>query len=295
MESPPSLSEIVADVERRRRVVTVFGPKPPGWLFGLLESRHVTIEHHYVASSDVTPFVTVYDGTDFLGTIRLSELEALVSPDPGLPGGTTHGEATAHRLRRMLADTVFSSLDRQQLLAATREIEDRAWRVGSGEIHAGFQSLSALRAQRKVYAGLADRQGLAVHVYGRPDWIPVEPLGITVHTSDRPEVSDYWYVVFDGGGDDDMKCALVAEQVDDLTYSGFWTYEPEIVDSLLARLDYLFAAESAADGTSTWVLDGIEGPADGGHADHGSRPDAPSGGGEGCPDASNGDHENETT
>jgi hypothetical protein len=37
-----------------------------------------------------------------------------------------------------------------------------------------------------------------------------------------------------GGGADDRKCALVAEQRDAETYDGVWTYEPALVDRALA-------------------------------------------------------------
>lgn len=68
-----------------------------------------------------------------------------------------------------LDETMFTSYDRQRMIAASHEIEDRAWRIGSGSVHAGFQMLSTLEPQIDTYEQLADRNSLSVRVYAAPE------------------------------------------------------------------------------------------------------------------------------
>ena len=121
------------------------------------------------------------------------------------------------------------------MILASREIETRAWRIGSGELYAGFQRLSVMRHQWDVYAKLA-RSGVAVHAYGAPDWTPPDPDAdaMTFHAHDDREIEDSWFVVFDGNGEDRHKAALVSVERDPGEFYGFWTYEPALVDEVVA-------------------------------------------------------------
>jgi hypothetical protein len=67
-----------------------------------------------------------------------------------------------------MTDTQFESYDKQQMIHASRIVEFRAWNVGEGELHAGFQDLSKIDFQTNVYRNL-ERKGLDVHVYGAGD------------------------------------------------------------------------------------------------------------------------------
>ena len=237
---PRSFREIVDAVEGRRKQVTVYAPSLPEWLVEVLGDRHVRIVHRSIPEGGLEPFVVVKADDRHLGSVELSALAPLGGPEAEIwdPGDPRHLAAENERFRGMLADTVFSSLDRRSLVAAAREIEDRAWRVAEGTLYASFQSLSAFRAQFKVYAALSRRGDLAVRVYGRPDWSPPRTTpGLHVHETDDERVAGYWVVAFDGGGDEGQKCALVAEQLGPSTYAGFWTYEPAVVDDVVAVLE----------------------------------------------------------
>jgi DICT domain-containing protein len=120
------------------------------------------------------------------------------------------------------------------MLAATREIEDRAWRERAGALHAGFQFYSEFAAQADVYRRLASTP-LSVHVYAAPDVTPPEGEFETVRSSD-PDLTAMWFVVYDGAGREAQKCALVAEERSPDRYFGFLTYDPELVDAALAEL-----------------------------------------------------------
>ena len=140
------------------------------------------------------------------------------------------------QLLGLLEDTAFTSLDRRQLLGTSREIEDRAFRVGDGTLRVSFQSLSAFENQTEVYRHLAANTDLDIHVYGEADWTPPAIDDITYHETSDDTVERFWVVAFDGGSERGQACALVARAEDD-DYTGFWTYDPKSVDDVLAALE----------------------------------------------------------
>ncbi|WP_158056170.1 DICT sensory domain-containing protein [Halorussus halophilus] len=238
-----SLADFLAEVARRRKTLTVFAPEQYERLGDHFETRNVTVEHETLPDDGSGGFVVVSENGEFVGSVGGDAVRELVAPPTTF--GTAPSEAT-QALLNLLADTTFVSFDKRQMLATSREIEDRAFRCGRGTLRTGFQSLSALRAQERIYELLANKEGLDVHVYGRPDWSPEIP-GVTVHTDETPEIGAFWFVVFDGGRaskenetgrtselgtTDEQACALLAEEGEPHTFSGFWTYDPELVGEL---------------------------------------------------------------
>jgi DICT domain-containing protein len=133
---------------------------------------------------------------------------------------------------------MFTSYDTRQMVAASREIEDRAWRLGEGSLHAGFQQLSILSDQMEVYTRLASREGLDVHAYACPDAeVPEHDTDLTIHVERSDEIAKSWFVVYDGNGVDENKCALLAEERESRAFYGFWTYDPDTVDWLIEYLE----------------------------------------------------------
>lgn len=120
------------------------------------------------------------------------------------------------------------------MLAASREIEERAWRIGEGTLYAGFEREAALVDQLDVYDRLASHEMLTVTAFIDDTW-GRSASDLTV-VPDSDEIGAFWFVVFDGAGSDLQKCALVAEERLAGRYYGFWTYDPEFVDELV---DYL--------------------------------------------------------
>jgi DICT domain-containing protein len=133
-------------------------------------------------------------------------------------------------------ETMFTSWSIEQMVAASREIEDRAWRVGEGSLHAGFQYLSTLRGELPVYERLGSKN-LDVHAYAAPDEDPPEHEGFTLHIERAEEIEKSWFVVFDGDGVDENKCALLAEEREPRKFYGFWTYDPDTVDWIIDHLE----------------------------------------------------------
>jgi hypothetical protein len=137
-----------------------------------------------------------------------------------------------------LADTFFESFDKRRMVMASRLVEFRAWNVGSGVLHAGFQDLGKVDYQRSTYQNLAD-SGVDVHVHGAPDRATTAGLDVGVHESTGDEVARHWWVAFDGDGDDEDKAVLLAAEREPDQFYGFWTYDPGVVDATLARSERL--------------------------------------------------------
>lgn len=235
METRPagSLADVLEMATRRRRTVTVYAPSLPSSLPEQFGTSHVEVRH--VPLESARPFVVLSESEETLSVVHL---EDLVSFADGSEDAADDREGRRREFLSALADTTFSSLDRRQLLATSREFEDRAYRVGGGSLHAGFQSLSNFRDQERAYRRLGE-SGLDVHVYGLPDWTPPHIRNVTVHPERDTEIARTWFVAFDAPRDD-AKCALLAEERGD-TFHGVWTYDPDLVDCLTEYLQRVYS------------------------------------------------------
>ena len=231
------LETLVADAHQHRKHVTVYTTDGDADLTAQFENRGVTVEKRQLPDGGPEPFVTIHDDGEFIGALRLADLEELLAPPVVRPGSREDVSAGYRALFELLENTVFSSLDRRQLLGASREIEDRAFRVGHGTLRASFQSFSVFEAQTEVYRHLATETALDIHVYGEDDWSPPDIEGITYHPSTAESVDRFWVVAFDGGGEEMQACALVARQESEDEYAGTWTYDPDTVGEILAELE----------------------------------------------------------
>ena len=231
-----SLADLIEEVERRHKRITLYGTPEDAELLDRLATRNADRSHRTLPPGGPPAFVVVRDQAGFAGSIGVAELRELLEPpiyrpwDPGFAG------AGYRAIYELLDDAVFASLDRRQLLAAAREIEDRAWRVGSGTLRVGFQRLSAMRDQVPVYARLGEDTDLDVHVYGDDDWTPPDVPGTTLHVEGGEEIGSFWFLAFDGGPERANACGLLAEERSPGVFYGFWTYDPALVERLLAYL-----------------------------------------------------------
>lgn len=231
-----SLRAFLDEMVGRRRTIRVYAPEDDDTLGEYVESRGVTVEYDLLPDDGSGGFVVVTVGEEFVGSVPQRVGRELRSPE--IPNLDSEPNEAIRLLMALLTDTTFVSLDRRQLLAASREIEDRAYRRGRGTFRAGFQSLSKLKAQQAVYDTLVSETDLDVHLYGRPDWEPAFPAA-TIHVADDSEIGRFWFVVFDGGGDDTQASALLAEESADEpgVFRGFWTYDSGLVADLDDYLD----------------------------------------------------------
>jgi DICT domain-containing protein len=246
-----TLESVIEAAERRQTSLVHYAPEP-GDLADQFAARNVEIRHRRLPPGGPDPFVVVRRDGAFRGAVTVDDLRQFLWPPIRRPPDLETLSPAYRALFELLDDTVFASLRRRQLLATSREIEDRAWRTRRGTLHAGFQSASAFRAQRSVYRQLVAMGDLDVHVYVATDAprdeldpdLDLDADGATIHA--EAGIDRFWFLVFDGGGDDEQKCALVAEQrgadgggdededEDAETYYGVWTYDPVLVDRALA-------------------------------------------------------------
>ena len=177
----------------------------------------------------------LHDGERFLAAGPVEPAHRSLAFDPAAFSGESLESDGYPEILEHAATTASTSYDKRRMILASREIETRAWQVGNGELYAGFRRLSVMRHQWDVYAKLA-RTGVAVHAYGAPDWTPPDAEADTMnfHGREDAEVKESWFVVFDGDGDDTHKAALVSEKRDPGEFYGFWTYEPDLVNEVVA-------------------------------------------------------------
>lgn len=232
-----TLSDLLETVEERRKTLVVYSTEAESDPTDHLETRNASVEHRRLPGPGSAGFVVVREGDEFVGSIGLSEFRTLLEPPVFRPSEDASIESGYRALFELLDNTLFTSLERRQLLAAAREIENRAGRVGNGALRVGFQRLSAMRPQLPVYTRLGEDTNLQIHVYGDADWEPPDVRNVTVHVEGADEIGRFWFLAFDGGSDERQRCALVAEERDEGEYYGFWTYDPDLVEELSNYLE----------------------------------------------------------
>ncbi|MEF8815103.1 MAG: DICT sensory domain-containing protein [Halovenus sp.] len=200
-----------------------------------LATHNVAVTRRALPPGGPDPFLVIEEEGEFAGALGLVDLDGLLEPPIAHPGERDDISAGYRALFDVLDETVFSTMERRQLLAVSREIEDRAYRVGTGTLHASFQTLSTFKYQTDVYRELATETDLDIHVYAIADWTPPEIAGITYHEYGDDTHGRYWTLAFDSGGDNSRACGLVAREHSD-RYDGVWTYDSELVSDIIAVL-----------------------------------------------------------
>jgi DICT domain-containing protein len=233
-----SLRDIVATVEGQERSLTVYAPPEKTGLANELEeyftSQHVSIRFRACgAEEQPRAELTAPDSGERLAAVELSSLERLVSGDP--PEDPSVGSRPYAPLLAHLDESTFTSYDEAQMLTTSREIEDRAWRAGTGHLVAGFQQFSNFRSQADAYRTLGQTD-LEIDIYATPDVDPPEgPYDL--HATTDPDVIETWFVAFDGDGDPGQASALLAEERAQGEFYGFWTYDKDLVDTIVAAAE----------------------------------------------------------
>ncbi|MFB6126705.1 MAG: DICT sensory domain-containing protein [Halolamina sp.] len=227
-----SLSELIAGVETHEKTLTVFNAVDDAAeaVRSRFSDRNVT-----VVGAEVDPgpeaYAVLEDDGEFVTAVGL---DALLDAD-GLDAAGLR-DAPYRAVLDHLDETMFTSYSSSRMLAASREIEDRAWRIGRGELHTGFQTTGVIQSKLDTYSRLGDHDSLEVHAYAAPEGPVPHPDSFTVHAEDTAELRRSWFVAYDGGGVDTNKCALLAEERDPDEFYGFWTYDATTVDYIV---DYL--------------------------------------------------------
>ncbi|GAB3701177.1 DICT sensory domain-containing protein [Halorubrum pallidum] len=240
-----SLIELIAGVEAHEATLTVYNADAADTdaLRDHFADRNIRIVGEQSVAGPEAFAALSRDG-EFVTAVTVDEL--LPDAEPPTDGGEgedADAEPNHGGTRRVggavldhLDETMFTSYSRADMVAASREIEDRAWRVGDGELHAGFQTLDVLTGETDTYDVLGEKTDLDVHAYAADEGDPPDVEHYTVHVGRTAEIRETWFVAYDGGGLDEAKCALLAEERDPGEFYGFWSYDPETVEYII---DYL--------------------------------------------------------
>ena len=181
------------------------------------------------------PFIEIKTDGEVAGVVGVEAVAELLEP-PVVGFGDRDDISEGYRVFfEVLERTVFSGIVRRDLLTVSREIEERAFRVGEGTLRVCFQTLSTFESQIDVYRTLASETDLDIHIYGVGDWTPPPIAGITYHAEAAERFEPYWALAYDGGSDVENACGLVAQEDSD-EYAGFWTNDSAVVEEIETAL-----------------------------------------------------------
>lgn len=227
---------LIDDVRGRDQQLIVYRSGGPSELETWTRAHGITVTVRSLPPGSPDPFIEIVTGGDVVGTVSLDTVETLLEPPIQRPGDRD-GISEGYRvLFDLLEKTVCSGLTRRELLAVSREIEDRAVRVGNGTLWVSFQTLATFESQTEVYQQLCTSTNLEVHLYGVDDWTPPAIPNLTYHTETATRFEPYWVLAFDGGTAETQACGLVAEEQPE-GYTGFWTNNRGTVETIASAFE----------------------------------------------------------
>lgn len=112
------------------------------------ETQNVRVTTRRTTSGRPTDVAVLSGADSVLEVLDVDLLWDFLGHDPA---GLGVADAAYADLLRRLKETTFTSYDTERMLYTSREIEDRARRVGRGRIHTGFQRCSVIGDQRAIY------------------------------------------------------------------------------------------------------------------------------------------------
>ena len=229
------INSLIAELRDRDHQFTLYrsGDQPDIEVW--LADHGVAVESRSLPPGGPEPFIEIKTDSDVVGVIGIEAVEGLLEPPIRRPGDRDDVSEGYRVLFDVLEKMVFSGMNRRELLAVSREIEDRAYRVGEGTLRVNFQTLSTFRSQTAVYRTLATETDLDIHIHGLDDWTPPTITGITYHTDEVERFEPYWALAYDGGPTDSQACGLVAQEHSN-DYTGFWTNDPALVEEIATAL-----------------------------------------------------------
>lgn len=240
-----ALRDQIDAIESRRKTLDVYTDREStvSKLAAQFSTRNVRVsQNEYPAGAD-QEFIVIRNGDgDAQGAVGIERFRTLITPDIRPPWERSETNGDLSELFDFLDGTLFTSFSRRQMLAVSREIEERAWRVDAGSLCVGFQNAAAVTAQAAIYDRFARHSGVDTQLFIEDGMAERVDESIAV-VSGGEEIGRFWFLLFDGGGADQSKCGLLAEERDPDQFYGFWTYEPEIVDEII---DYLRATYDVA-------------------------------------------------
>ncbi|WP_185903205.1 DICT sensory domain-containing protein [Halonotius terrestris] len=229
-----SLSDVIEYVKRKEKTLVVFNPPADSTLIADLRdyfsTQNVTVTGKQTSSGEPQNVAVLRLNGDVLASVPVAQLRELLTGGGLRETGVGIDDTDYHEILQHLKETTFTSYDKAEMVNISHEIEDRALRVGSGRLLAGFQESAKLARQADRYERLATKP-LDIHTFAIPgDSVDVD--SITHHTEATAEIRESWFVVFDGDGENGYKTALLATEQTPNQFYGFWSDDPEIVDTI---------------------------------------------------------------
>lgn len=219
-----SLTELVDGVETHQRTLTAFNTDEASVesLRDRFAAHNVEVERE--ESPDVPEaYAVLGEAEEFVTAARVPDLL-----DPPEPMGPIAGA---------LDRTTLATFDPSELDDAVWNVAERAREVGTGRLHVGVQTLEDLADGLDTYEKLARRSGVHVDAYAAATGsVPDHNDALAVHVERAAEILSTRFVAFDGGGSDDHKRALVAEERESGEFQGFRTADPDTVDYVRSYL-----------------------------------------------------------
>ena len=227
---------LIAEVQNKDRQFTVYRSGEPTEIEQWLATHGVTIRSRPLPPHWPKPFIEIKANDEVVGVIGVEAIEALIEP-PLVTPGERDGISEGYRvLFDILEKTMFSGMNRHDLLAISRGIEDRAFRVGNGILKVSFQTFSTFKSQIELYRTLATETDLDIHIYAIEDWTPPPISGITYHVNAAERFGAYWVLAYDGGTDETQSCGLVGKERSG-EFTGFWTNNSAITEEISKTLE----------------------------------------------------------
>jgi len=244
-----SLAAVIEYVKGNEKTLVVFNPPPDSTLVAHLQeyfqSQNVTVRGQQTASGSPAGVAVLQTADEeVLASVPTAQLQELLDGGALRHDGLGVDDAEYHEILSHLKETTFTSYNKRQMVLISHEIEDRAMRVNNGRLLAGFQYNSKLLDQGTLYERLG-ATNLDVHTFAVPDGQSVEIEGVTHHAETDEEIERSWFVVFDGGGQDRYKTALLATERAPNQFYGFWSDDPGIVNRIDQYLDRAYVQAKA--------------------------------------------------
>lgn len=231
-----TLSDLFDRLEGPHRTVTGYAPDPPTDVLDWLETGAAIDDVDYRSLPDAATadrgFLVVREDGEFVAALGLEVAREFLEPPIHDPWADALEDATYRHVIEVFDATVWHTLDRRQLLAVSREIENRAWRAGDGTLRVGFQRAGALEPMVPVYTRLARETALEIHVYIDDDWTRPSIPDVTVHSCVADEIGEFWFLSFDGTGEELQASGLLARERDPGAFEGIWTDDVRLVEAL---------------------------------------------------------------
>jgi hypothetical protein len=236
--------ELAEDRELSLVVVNRDAPEPiQSLLESTFDTQSVTVAEEHLPEEDRDMVYLLEDGTVVASSplAALRDAILLVNSDLYITGARDpealalpHVIADMDGVRFRLRGYPESNKEKLLLITISRYIEGVALESEGGTHRSSFQRLSRIedeRGTRYVYERLADSP-VETHVYGIPDWRPPAEFDVTMHGGWSRDFRESWFVLFKPDREGAEHAALLAIETEPRTWEGFWTYDPETVDTI---------------------------------------------------------------